>query len=490
MTTDRFSHDLAHLMRAPYALLQIETFEEARALDTIARICATQGRPHWVWSSTRGFQGSDSGIDFFGALDSIEQAQDQGVFVFCDALGMLEDSHVLRRRLREAEPGCAASRKTLIFLTPRKVELLELAKEMTTLTMPLPNRAQITECCHRIFPQEVPGCPREAMITGAMGLTLKEATRAFWRVRGRVEEGPGEGFDAAEAILEEKRRLIQHNEALEFHPLREGMDEVGGLEELKRWLGTRAAAFSTRARDFGLPTPKGLLLVGVQGCGKSLTAKAIAKYWGLPLLRLDLGRVFDGKHSAEQALRMALDTSEAMSPCVLWIDELEKGFAQHGEGRAQRVLGSLLTWLQEKESPVFLVATANDVTVLPPELLRKGRFDEIFFVDLPELHAREQILRIHLAQRGRQMPKDVVGELAQKCEYFSGSELEQVVLSGLYMAFEAGRELAAEDLGYAARDMIPLYRTYEEQIKALREWAMQRARPAAARRKVLDFFRG
>jgi SpoVK/Ycf46/Vps4 family AAA+-type ATPase len=233
-----------------------------------------------------------------------------------------------------------------------------------------------------------------------------------------------------------------------------------------------------------------MLLLGVQGCGKSLTAKVIGRHWGLPLLRLDLGAVFEGRKSPEESLRLALATADALAPCILWMDEIEKGFRDTTEGGASRVLGSLLTWQQEKQSPVFLVATANQVDVLPPELLRKGRFDEIFFVDLPEFQERLEILRIHLTRRGRFFDDAALQGLAQLTEYFSGAELEQVVISGMYTAFGANRELTLQDMEYAVKETVPLYRTYEEQIKALRQWAEGRARRASRRRKVLDFFTG
>ena len=205
----------------------------------------------------------------------------------------------------------------------------------------------------------------------------------------------------------------------------------------------------------------------------------------------DLASYVDEKIQSATELSTGGDTvriAETLAPVVLWIDEIEKGFAHDTEGRARRVLGGLLTWLQEKSSPVFLVATANQVDELPPELLRKGRFDEIFFVDLPDVHDRKEILRIHLQKRSRPMPTEVIEDLATRCDYFSGSELEQVVISALYSAFAQGRDLEADDLIYAARSSVPLYKTYEEQIKALREWAEHRARPASSKRRVLDFF--
>ncbi|MFB6352085.1 MAG: AAA family ATPase, partial [Bradymonadaceae bacterium] len=330
----------------------------------------------------------------------------------------------------------------------------------------------------------------DRLVTGALGLTAREAYRAFHRVRQQYHEALDRNalFDAEQAILSEKKRMIGQSDVLEYHTLDYGLDDVGGLDILKEWLEERRHAFGDRARNYGLPMPKGLLLIGVQGCGKSLTAKAVARHWGLPLLRLDLGQVFDGRRSPEEALGSAIDTCEAIAPCVLWTDEIEKGFAGDGDGRSDRVLGSLLTWQQEKTEPVFLVATANEVEALPPELLRKGRFDEIFFIDLPGRHEREEILRIHLTQRGRAFSDEVVEELATKAEYFSGAELEQIVVSAMYTAFADDREVSEEDLMYACRETVPLYRTYEEEIKALREWAQGRARSASHERELLDFF--
>jgi len=265
------------------------------------------------------------------------------------------------------------------------------------------------------------------------------------------------------------------------------LDRVGGLDELKRWLDERRLAFSRGARDFGLPPPRGLLLMGVQGCGKSLAAKAIARFWSLPEVRLDLGLIV-GHPYPEALLRQATRIAEAMAPVVLWVDEIEKGFGTEAAG-ARRLLGGFVTWLQEKREPVFVVATANEVEALPPELPRKGRFDEIFFFDLPNAHERVEIARIHLAARGRDPARFDLEALARKTDRFSGSELEQVVLSALYAAFSAGRELEQADLLAAAAETVPLATTYEDRIKALREWARTRARPATLDRRKLDAFR-
>ena len=486
-----FLRELRSLLRAPYAFIHLETHEEDRAVEILRQLAEADGREVREWSAVTGFEGSSSTGDVIDAIKIIETSQANAVFVLKDAAPLINSSPRAERRLREIEGPCAAFGKTVIFLGPARLEATELSKDVTRLPLPLPDRAAIRRECDQVFGGDAyTDVDAEALVSGGMGLTAKEAHRAFHRVRVLLDEAAkrNQPFDVARAILDEKQRLVGSTDALEFHPIDQGIGDVGGLDELKRWLDERSRAFGEEAERYGLPAPKGLLLVGVQGCGKSLTAKVIGRHWGLPLLRLDLGAVFEGRRSPEEALRTALRTCDAIAPCVLWLDEIEKGFED--DGRSARVLGTLLTWQQEKTTPVFLVATANAVHKLPPELLRKGRFDEIFFVDLPEIHERRDIINIHLRRRGRSFDDAVVEQLAQKTEYFSGAELEQVVVSAMYTAFADDRELDADDLDYAVQETVPLYRTYEEQIKALREWADGRARRASHRRKVLDFFGG
>ncbi|MFU8803894.1 MAG: AAA family ATPase [Bradymonadaceae bacterium] len=483
--------ELRSLLRAPYALIHIETHEEERAVDLIGRLVGRDDRPMWQWSATTGFGGEPSDGNLWTALEQIESSEEKGVFMFKDIQPLLEDS-LLRRRLREVEFHCARNGKTLIFVGPRAIDFDEFAKDLTRLSMPLPDREVIRLQYEAIFPVEhFADLPHDILIAGALGLTQREAHRAFHRVRHQLLEARSKKaeFDIEESILREKQRLVGSSEALEFYSLAEGMQDVGGMDNLKQWLKERQKAFGEEARAYGLPAPKGLLLIGVQGCGKSLTAKAVARHWGLPLLRLDMGAVFDGKRSPEEALRRSLKTCDALAPCVLWLDEIEKGFAgSESDGRAVRVLGSLLTWQQEKTTPVFLVATANRVQSLPPELLRKGRFDEVFFVDLPDVHERRDILNIHLKKRSRSVAPELVEEVAEMCEHYSGAELEQVVIAAMYTAFADARELDKEELIFAVQETVPLYKTYEEQIKALREWAHERARPASRERRLLDYF--
>ena len=484
-----FFRELRSLLRAPYPLIQLKTYEEDRAVSLLERLANVDERAVRDWSPIVGFGGGKAASPS-DAIDHVEAVETSDVIAFRGGHHLF-DEPIVRRELRELADHASQAGKSLVFITPLRVEAPELDKELAVISMPLPSREVLARECKDVFPDaDYPDIDNQRLVTGALGLTAREANRAFHRVRQQRDEARERNalFDAEQAILSEKKRMIGESEILEYHTLDYGLDDVGGLDILKGWLNERKEAFGEKAREFGLPMPKGLLLIGVQGCGKSLTAKAVARHWGLPLLRLDLGAVFDGRRSPEEALRNGIETSEAIAPCVLWLDEIEKGFAGDAEGRSQRVLGSLLTWQQEKDEPVFMVSTANDVEQLPPELLRKGRFDEIFFIDLPGIHEREEILRIHMTRRGRAFSDDLVEDLAVKTEYFSGAELEQVVVSAMYTAFGDDREVTEEDLMYAVRETVPLYRTYEEQIKALREWAHDRARSASHERELIDFF--
>jgi SpoVK/Ycf46/Vps4 family AAA+-type ATPase len=379
---------------------------------------------------------------------------------------------------------------TVFFVGPLPVVPIELAKDISVLDVPLPDRDELGRILQRCLSNdELRSCDPERISLAALGLTAREALRSFRKAAhlASVQRAKRRPFKWEAAVIAQKQRLMASAGALEFSDSSVGLPDVGGLEELKRWVDHRRTAFTPAAREFGLPQPKGLLLLGVQGCGKSLAAKSLAGYWGLPLVRLDLGALFSGALPPEPTLRAAAKAAEAMAPCVLWVDEIEKGFPQ-GDAETTRLLGSLLTWLQEKTAPVFFVATANAVDTLPPELLRRGRFDEIFFVDLPDLEARRQIVAIHLGTRGRNPSMFDATEVAQLTANYSGAELEQVVIDALYAAFAAGRDLEQSDLADAARSMVPLYKMRETEIKALRTWARDRARPAGHDRSLVDLF--
>jgi len=356
---------------------------------------------------------------------------------------------------------------------------------------PLPDMQSLEKILHRqleqisVRPAAVPSETREKLVKSALGLTLDEAEKVYRKAvvtSGKLSEAE------VDVVLSEKKQLIRRNGILEFLEESETMDSVGGLEELKHWLNQRSDAFTERARTYGLPQPKGMLILGVPGCGKSLIATTTARLWGLPLIRLDMGRVYDGSTvgKSEANLRGALRTAESLSPAILFIDELDKAFAgasgssDSDGGTSSRIFGSFLTWMQEKKSPVFVMATANRVDRLPGEFLRKGRFDEIFFVDLPNTNEREDIFRIHIEKRGRDINRFDLSQLAAACDGFSGAEIEQVLIAAMYESFAQHREFTQLDILAATKATQPLSRTMTEQVTALREWAQRRARPAAA----------
>jgi SpoVK/Ycf46/Vps4 family AAA+-type ATPase len=397
---------------------------------------------------------------------------------------------VTTRLVRDAARAVRTTRKSVLFLLPFFQVPEELQKEVTLAVFQLPDRAHLEPVIQRLaaelaaagLPVELGPQATDALVRAAAGLTLNETERALRRaaiLQGRLNA------EAAHLVVEEKTQLIRKTGLLEYYHHSESFRDVGGLENLLAWFQSRAPVFAGVARYAGLPQPKGVLLVGVSGCGKSLSARALAGAWGVPLLRLDIGRIFGPLvGSAEANMRRAIQTAEAVSPCILWIDEVEKGFAglgaQGGGGVTERVFGYFLSWLQDKRSPVFVVATANDLARLPPEFMRQGRFDEIFFVGLPTPPEREAILRIHLAKRGRDPARFDVAALAAATETFSGAELEQAVIAGLHRAFEAGRELETADLEAAMREISPLAKARPQEIRALEEWARRGARRAGA----------
>jgi ATP-dependent 26S proteasome regulatory subunit len=437
------------------------------------------------------------------ALEVIDKHKEDAVFVLRDFHPYLTDP-VIVRKLRDmcknfSVYGASKFKKHIILLSPIFKAPLELEKDMAVVDFELPGREEIQSFLEETLgkvpmkdmvhiktikdPQE-----KERVIEAARGLTGNEIRSVFLKSLVRTRD-----LDI-ETILAEKKHIIRKSGILEFFESSEQWDDIGGLEVLKDWLKKRQLAFSKKARDFGLPIPKGILLIGVPGCGKSLTAKAVSNLWKMPLLRLDVGKVFSSLvGSSEENIRRAIRTAEAVAPCILWLDELEKGFSgtkSSGEsdaGTTARVFASFITWLQEKQSPVFVIATANDVSLLPPELLRKGRFDDIFFVDLPTMEERKQIIRIHLDKlnRRRALEKKLdidsfdTEKIASLSQGYSGAELEQAIISALYDAFDAGDDLTTERILKSKDEIIPLSVTMKETIDSMREWAKSRARWAS-----------
>ena len=312
-----------------------------------------------------------------------------------------------------------------------------------------------------------------ASLTLAAGLTSAQAQRVF--AKGIVSDG-GMTVEDVAMVVAAKKDIIRESKALEFTPFTETPSDVGGLEALKAWLKLRTGAFTPEARAYGLPVPKGIALIGIPGTGKSLSAKMIGNLWGMPLLRFDVGALFGSfVGESEERTRKALRLAETVAPCVLWIDEMEKALAHGGQdaGTSTRVFGSILTWLAEKRSPCFVVATANDISALPPELMRRGRFDEIFFLDLPTLEERKEIFSVHLRKRGRKPEKFDLGSLAAASPSYVGAEIENAVADAMFTAFSQKREFTTDDIIEAVKKLVPLAVSQRERVAYLRSWLLE-----------------
>jgi SpoVK/Ycf46/Vps4 family AAA+-type ATPase len=478
--------ELALLIRAGWRVIVLETFEEARALRLLEQVSRVCKRRLVVWSEASGLDRSGRGA---GPLEAgllvLAEIEEAAVIAVLDAQRVVHEQ-LATRRLRDALQVLGERSQTLVLIGPIVDVPVELEREVSYVELPLPRRADLDALFQAQMKDADPELLQSAA-SAALGLTAAEASRVL---RKACLAAGALGPSAIEEMVREKRQALRRTPALEFCDAAPHLGEVGGLSELKRWLRERRRAFSPEAAEFRLPPPRGLLLLGVQGCGKSLCAKAVAREWQFPLLRLDLAEAFGRSDaSPEAACRTATAVAESLAPAVLWIDEIEKGFAAAGsDASSGRVFGAFLTWLAEKTAPVFVVATANDITLLPPELLRRGRFDDLFFVDLPNQRERMEILTIHLRKHGRDPASLPLEDLAKETERFSGAELEQVVAAGLYRAFADGRELEDRDLHNAITDTIPLYETYEKTIKELRDWARTRARAASADTRLAALF--
>jgi AAA+ superfamily predicted ATPase len=478
------------LIRSRTPILWIRSLEEERVESLLERAAARLGgRTLLRWDFVSGLSGApnregEAARNPQAALEALAGLPpEQGVILLLKDFHRYADDAGVCRRLRNLAVALRRVPHTLVISAPDWQLPRELEDSVTLLELPLPDAAEIGALLSSIAAAS--GRPLAAgvleMLTAAChGLSEQRvrqlAARALAR-RGQL------GLDDLAEVLEEKRQAIARSELLEYCPTEATPADIGGLEALKHWLEQRHRAFGEDAQRYGLPLPRGVLLVGPQGTGKSLTAKAIAHSWSMPLLRLDVGRLFAGLVGASEArTREMIQRAEAMAPCVLWIDEIDKGFggdSRSDGGTTQRVLASLLTWMAEKTSAVFVVATANAVERLPGELLRKGRFDEIFLLELPDRGERRAILDLQLRRRrpAHTIPLEV---LVDRTAGFSGAELEQTVIEAMHLAFGEGRELAEADLIAAASQVVPLSRTAREQLEALRAWASSgRARPAS-----------
>lgn len=409
------------------------------------------------------------------------------IFVLEDFSNYIEEEKVKFYIRSIAERARNTNTHAIILSAVYKLPI-ELEKYVTVLNIPLPDRFDMERTLGVVERQckiNLSVEMRNRMVDAALGMTSMEADLAF--CLAAVKDDLGE--NAPYTVSSEKEQIIRKSGILDYFPKNENLKDVGGLEVLKDWLFKRQKAYEKRARDFGLQEPKGLLLLGVPGCGKSLTAKTIASYWNMPLLRLDIGKVFQGLvGSSEDNIRKAISTAEAVAPCVLWIDEIEKGLsgvqssgATDG-GVTSRIFSTILTWMQEKTSPVFVVATANNINLLPPELLRKGRFDEIFFVDLPNEEERKKIFSIHLSKKNQNPQSFPMEILSKKTEGFNGAEIEECIKEAMFVAYVENPQvptLKAIHLIDAISKTVPLSTTMKEQITALRQWASTRAKNAS-----------
>ncbi|MGK7873446.1 MAG: AAA family ATPase [Xenococcaceae cyanobacterium] len=511
MATDKFKVLLANLFKARFPYLYLPTWEEERVLSLIHSVATDEAtiktpRTVFTWKLTAGMTGEgQTGKEEtkapIKALEFIEKYAEPAIFVLLDFhiyfgnRGRAPDFQVIRK-LRDVAYLLKQSPnpKNVVFVSPSLVLPNELQKEVTIVDFELPSFSEIKAVLQEMIVAnrqsgritiDLKGDDAERLAKAALGLTLQEAENAF--ARAMVENGRLDISDV-DVILEEKQQIIKKTEILEFIKSDFNMDDVGGLENLKRWLMKRNKSWLDSAQRYCIPAPKGVLIAGVPGCGKSLIVKAISAMWQLPLLRLDIGKIFSGiVGSSEENMRQAIKTAEAIAPSILWIDEIEKGFSSLGSngdsGTSTRVFGTFLTWMQEKTKPVFVASTSNNISGLPPELLRKGRFDEIFFVDLPTRKERMDIFRVHLKKRLKdptvvgnlKFTDQALAKLAELTEGFVGAEIEQVVISSLFEAFSEDRSLQADDFVKAIRNTVALSITQAEQIWAIREWANVRA---------------
>ncbi len=487
--------ELDLLLRARYPLIWLDTPEEQRAIDLICQTATRLGDPVCGWSVTHGLhdlpgppKGGSHGSPL-AVLQHIIGHERRALWVLHD-LGEVAQRHEdVQRALRDAAQ-VARRQGAVVVVTGNGTPLPRCLQGIAAVhRLALPERGDQVRQLYQVAAQcnvELSAEDARALATATLGLTLDQAENIWARIHasgGRFTERD------LPQVLAEKARIVRESGFLEFVPPAR-LDDVGGLQALKAWLTRRRIAFSDQARAQGLPYPRGVLLVGVQGCGKSLTAKAVAGLWGQPLLRLDVGGLMEGYVGASEGnLRLALDLADRIAPCVLWVDEIEKAFtglrSSNDGGVLTRMFGSMLTWMQEKTTPTFVLATANQIDALPPEFLRKGRFDEIFFVDLPDAAQRADIWRIHLEARARASGDaallrriDLQG-LAAQSEGYSGAEIAAAVVEGAFDALTAGEPLGAPHVTRALAASPPLSRLHAESLEALRAWAGGRARSAS-----------
>ncbi|HYW20130.1 MAG TPA: AAA family ATPase [Nodularia sp. (in: cyanobacteria)] len=498
-----FREEFKLLLRARYPLIYIPTYEEERVETAIREEAANIGnRPVYTWDFVDGYQGNPNDAGFgkrnpLQALEFVEKlpASAPAVLILRDYHRFLDDV-AIARKLRNLARLLKSQPKNLVLLSPRIAIPDDLTEVLTVVEFPLPAAPEIKTEVERLLQStgsnSLSSKIQDDLVRSCQGLSMERIRRVLARAIASHGELQPEDVDL---VLEEKRQTIRQTQILDFYPATERISDIGGLDNLKDWLLRRGGSFSEKARQYGLPHPRGLMLLGIQGTGKSLTAKAIAHHWHLPLLRLDVGRLFGGLvGESESRTRQMIQVAEALAPCVLWIDEIDKAFSGLGSkgdaGTTSRVFGTFITWLAEKTSPVFVVSTANDIQALPPEMLRKGRFDEIFFVGLPTQDERKAIFNVHLSRlRPHNLKGYDIERLAYETPDFSGAEIEQTLIEAMHIGFSQNRDFTNDDILEAASQIIPLARTAVEQIQQLQEWAASgRARLASKHTPLSDTF--
>jgi SpoVK/Ycf46/Vps4 family AAA+-type ATPase len=493
--------ELDLMLRARHPLIYIVGAEEEPIQAVLAEVAA-RSRSLYGWDIVRGWD--DSGADKGSAIAALGRiakapADRAAMFVLRDLHPVLKfplqpNNAPVIREIKNLAGELKRSRKTLILTSYSLDVPPEFIEEMTVIDFPLPDAEEIEHLIGQlVLPEKLKlsELSREQLVKACQGLGRARIQRVLAQAIAAKQQVTEQDIDR---VLEAKRQAIRQTGILEFVTTQESIKQVGGLDRLKQWVRNRQDSFTEEARRYGIPNPKGVLLAGIQGTGKSLSAKTIAHEWRMPLLRLDAGRLFGGLvGESESRVRQVIRIVEAIAPCVLWMDEIDKAFGNINSGfdgdsgTSRRVFGSLITWMQEKTSPVFIVATANNVQMLPAELLRKGRFDEIFFLNLPTEAERREIFQVHLQRlRPSRLREFDLGLLARHSKQFSGAEIEQVIVDGMHQAFSRGsagnrQDFGTEDIVRALEETVPLAAIAREQIDALKQWAATAgARPASS----------
>jgi ATP-dependent 26S proteasome regulatory subunit len=496
----KFNDELALFLKARYPIIYINTVEEDRVEYVIRKNVKTNlNRSIYSWDFVDGYTNNPNNEGFakrnpLQALELIERlnAETPALFLLKDFNRFLTDLSI-SRKLRNISRILKLQPKTIIIIGSELTIPKELQDLITVIQFQLPLEEEISQELNRLANSlniRIDSQLFESLTRACQGLSLERIRRVLSKIIATyktIDE------NSITVLLSEKKQIISQTEILEYSSVTENINNLGGLDNLKDWLKKRKTAFSLQASNYGLPTPRGLLLIGLQGTGKSLTAKAIANDWQLPLLKLDVGKLFGGiVGESESRLRQMISVAETISPCILWIDEIDKAFSNNDSkgdsGTSNRILATFTSWLSEKTKPVFVIATANNIDLLPLEIIRKGRFDEIFFLDLPKKEEREEIFKIHLQEfRPNSWESFDYTILAQSSDSFSGAEIRQSIIEGMYHAFYEKREFITDDICLALKELIPLAHLESDQMVRLQNWASSgRIRSASSKRIYLN----